>query len=96
MAVFGAIVMYIISMLSLFALRKNEPEMSRPFPAMVYPLFPAIALILAAISLVTMIYYNQLLAELFVALMAIAYGYFLLTKHHREAAVDKSQMPVVG
>ncbi|BBP00713.1 ethanolamine permease [Sulfuriferula nivalis] len=96
MAVFGAIVMYIISMLSLFALRKNEPNMSRPFPAMVYPLFPAIALILAAISLVTMIYYNQLLAELFVALMAIAYGYFLLTKHHRDAAIDNQQIPVVG
>ncbi|MFA5170376.1 MAG: ethanolamine permease [Sulfuriferula sp.] len=96
MAVFGAIVMYIISMLSLFALRKNEPEMSRPFPAMVYPLFPAIALVLAVISLVTMIYYNQLLAELFVALMAIAYGYFYLTKHHRDAAIENQQMPVVG
>jgi ethanolamine permease len=96
MAVFGAIVMYIISMLSLFALRKNEPEMSRPFPAMVYPLFPAIALVLAVISLVTMIYYNQLLAELFVALMAIAYGYFYLTKHHRDAAIDNQQMTVAS
>ncbi|MDR3390713.1 MAG: ethanolamine permease [Sulfuriferula sp.] len=94
MAVFGAIVMYIISMLSLFALRKNEPDMSRPFPALVYPLFPAIALVLAAISLVTMIYYNQLLAGLFVALMALAFGYFKLTGHHREAAIDNRQVLV--
>jgi ethanolamine permease len=89
MAVFGAIVMYIISMLSLFALRKNEPNMARPFPAMFYPTFPLIALVLAVISLVTMIYYNLLLAEVFAGLMAVAFGYFLLTEHHRDAAVDK-------
>ena len=96
MAVFGAIVMYIISMLSLFALRKREPALERPFPAMVYPLFPAIALVLAVISLVTMVYYNQLLAGLFAGLMVIAYGYFLLTKHHREVAVDNQVVPVAG
>lgn len=90
MAVFGAIVMYIISMLSLFALRKNEPNLSRPFPAIMYPVFPAISLVLSVISLVTMIYYNQLLAGLFVLLMAGAFGYFLLTKEHRELAVDNA------
>lgn len=96
MAVFGAIVMYIISMLSLFALRKREPHLNRPFPAMVYPVFPAIALVLAVISLVTMIYYNQLLAGLFVVLMAIAFGYYLLTEHHREAAVDNQALAIVS
>ncbi|WP_124949140.1 ethanolamine permease [Sulfuriferula thiophila] len=96
MAVFGAIVMYIISMLSLFALRKNEPALERPFPAMVYPVFPAIALGLAVVSLVTMIYYNQLLAGLFVVLMAVAFGYFLLTRHHREAAIDNRAVTVPG
>lgn len=90
MAVFGAIVMYIISMLSLFALRKNEPNLSRPFPAIMYPVFPAISLVLSVISLVTMIYYNQLLAGLFVLLMAGAFGYFLLTKEHRELAIDNA------
>lgn len=90
MAVFGAIVMYIMSMLSLFALRKNEPMLERPFPAMFYPAFPLVALVLAVISLLTMAYYNQLLAGVFVGLMAVAYGYFTVTKHHRDAAVDKS------
>lgn len=89
MSVFGAIVMYIISMMSLFTLRKNEPNLARPFPAMFYPAFPAIALVLAIISLVTMIYYNLLLAEIFAILMAVAFGYFLMTKHHRDAAVDQ-------
>ena len=43
MSVFGAIVMYIVSMMSLFALRKHEPHLERPFTAVAYPIFPAIA-----------------------------------------------------
>ncbi|MGX8883412.1 ethanolamine permease [Methylovorus sp. SPW-M1] len=88
MAVFGAIVMYIMSMISLFALRKKEPNLERPFTAIAYPLFPAIALGLAVVSLVTMIYYNQLLAFIFVVLMALAYVYYSVTQHHRDASSD--------
>lgn len=88
MAVFGAIVMYIVSMMSLFALRKNEPHLERPFAAVAYPLFPAIALTLAVISLVTMIYFNQQLTVVFFGLMALGYVYFSLTQHHRDASID--------
>lgn len=89
MAVFGAIVMYIVSMLSFFALRKNEPKLERPFRTMGYPLFPAIALSLAVISLLTMIYYNQALALVFAVLMAVGYIYFSLTKGQRDTATDR-------
>ena len=88
MSVFGAILMYIISMLSLFALRKKEPLLNRPFPAIAYPLFPAIALVLSVVCMVTMIYYNQLLAKLFVGLLVLGYLYFLTTKQRREASED--------
>jgi ethanolamine permease len=88
MSVFGAIVMYIVSMMSLFTLRKTEPNLARPFKAIAYPLFPAIALILAAISLVTMIYYNQQLSLVFFVLMALGYVYFNMTQHHRDASAD--------
>ena len=88
MAVFGAIVMYIASMLSLFALRKKEPNLERPFAAIAYPLFPAIALVLAVISLLTMIYFNLQLALLFFGLMGLAYIYFSMTRHHRDASSD--------
>lgn len=89
MAVFGAIVMYIVSMLSFFALRKNEPKLERPFRTMGYPLFPAIALSLAVISLLTMVYYNQALALVFAVLMAVGYIYFSLTKGQRDTATDR-------
>lgn len=88
MSVFGAIVMYIVSMLSLFALRKNEPNLDRPFAAVAYPIFPAIALGLAAISLVTMIYFNPQLTVVFFGLMALGYVYFSMTQHHRDATAD--------
>lgn len=88
MSVFGAIVMYIVSMMSLFALRKNEPRLERPFTAVAYPVFPAIALGLATISLVTMIYFNQQLTVVFFGLMALGYAYFSMTQHHRDASAD--------
>lgn len=88
LAVFGAIVMYIVSMLSLFALRKKEPLLERPFKAVAYPFFPAIALVLALVCLVTMIYFNFALALMFAGLMATAFGYYCLTSQHRAAAKD--------
>jgi ethanolamine permease len=56
-------------MVSFFKLRKNEPDMERPFRVPFYPVFPALALIIAGISMVAMAYYNQLLALIFLGLM---------------------------
>jgi ethanolamine permease len=76
-ACFGALALYIISMISFFILRKNEPEMERPFKVPFYPIFPALALIIASVSMVAMSYYNTQLALIFAALMA---GSFILYK----------------
>lgn len=91
MAVFGAILMYIISMLSLFRLRRTEPEMARPFRAPCYPYFPAFALLGASVCMATMIYYNPLIFGLFVAFLVMGYIYFLLTAQSRINAA-----PVTG
>nr|WP_269450956.1 ethanolamine permease [Stenotrophomonas sp. MMGLT7] len=71
MSVFGAIVMYIMSMLSLFRLRRSEPGLPRSFRAPGYPLLPAIALALALLCLAAMVWFNPLIALAFVALMAL-------------------------
>ncbi len=68
-AVFGALALYIISMISFFVLRKNEPEMERPFKVPFYPIFPALALIIASVSMVAMSYYNGQLALVFLAMI---------------------------
>jgi ethanolamine permease len=71
MSVFGAIVMYIISMLSLFRLRRDEPHLERSFRAPGYPIVPGIALVLAVVCLVAMIWFNTLIFGVFLALMVL-------------------------
>ena len=90
MAVFGAILMYIISMLSLFRLRRTEPDMARPFRAPCYPYFPAFALLGACVCMATMIYYNPLIFGLFVAFLTVGYAYFLLTAPNRSKVAPVS------
>ena len=85
MSVFGAIVMYIMSMLSLFRLRKTEPNLERTFKAPGYPLVPGIALGLALVCLAAMIWFNGTIALLFLGLMSFGMVYFLLTGAQRDA-----------
>jgi ethanolamine permease len=86
MAVFGAIVMYIMSMLSLFKLRKTEPLLERTFRAPGYPLVPAIALFLAVVCLVAMAWFNTLIGMIFLGFMAVGFGYFQMTAQLRADA----------
>ncbi|HTR17052.1 MAG TPA: ethanolamine permease [Acetobacteraceae bacterium] len=86
MSVFGAIIMYIMSMASLFRLRKIEPALERKFKAPGYPVVPAVALVTAGISLVAMIYYNQLIFGVFVGLFAVAWLFYRFTADLRTAA----------
>ncbi|BBG29400.1 ethanolamine permease [Zymobacter palmae] len=84
MAVFGAIVMYIMSMLSLFRLRRTAPDLPRSFRAPGYPIVPAVALICAIICLAAMLWFNPMIATLFLLFMGVGYLYFLTTKNRRE------------
>lgn len=86
LSVFGAIVMYIVSMLSLFKLRRSEPALARPYAAPLFPLLPAIALGCALVCLVAMVYYNTMLTGLFLAIMAAGFAYYLATHRQRAAA----------
>ena len=86
MSVFGAIVMYIMSMLSLFRLRQTEPNLPRSFMAPGYPVIPAIALALALVCLVAMAWFNTTIGLIFLGFMAAGFVWFQFTAHHREAA----------
>jgi ethanolamine permease len=80
LSVFGALTLYIISMLSLIRLRKKEPDLRRPFKVPFYPVFPIIALAIAIISLLAMIVYNTNLAIIYVVIMAMCYLCFKFLK----------------
>jgi ethanolamine permease len=75
LAVFGAIVMYLMSMASLLKLRKSEPDLLRPYRAPFYPVFPIIAMVLGVVCLIAMIWFNFSLFLVFIGLMAVGYGY---------------------
>lgn len=92
MSVFGAIVMYIISMASLFKLRRDLPNMERPFIAPFYPWFPAFALLASVVCLIAMIYYNPLIAVIFAGLLLVGYLYFILTAQQRANAPRDDQL----
>ncbi len=92
MAVFGAIVMYLMSMLSLFKLRRTAPDLERSFRAPGYPIVPGIALVLSLVCLVAMLWFNPVIGGLFVAIMVVGYIYFLATKAQRDNAPQDSML----
>ena len=90
MSVFGAITMYIVSMASLFKLRRSEPALARPYHAPAYPWFPALALAAAVVCLLTMVYYNRLIAALFIALGVLGCAAVMFASKARDAAAPNA------
>lgn len=72
-SVFGALTLYIISMISIMILRKREPELHRPFRIRFYPLFPVVALSIASISIVAMFIFNPKLGLTYFSILAITF-----------------------
>ena len=78
-ACFGALNLYIISMIALLVLRKKEPDLNRPFKVPFYPLSPIVALIIACIAFLAITIYYPTLAFIYFAILLIAYIWFKLT-----------------
>jgi ethanolamine permease len=83
LSVFGALTLYIISMISVLRLRKTEPGLERPFRVPLYPFFPVTALVIAVVSIVAMAIYNFKLALFYILLMVISFGFFKLLKNRQ-------------
>jgi ethanolamine permease len=73
MSVFGALTLYIISMIAVIQLRKKEPTLERPFKVPFYPYAPIIALVIAFSSFIAMAIFNPLLAGIYIILILTAY-----------------------
>jgi len=92
LSVLGAVLMYMMSMISLFILRSKQPGMERPFAAPLYPVFPAIALLISAISLFAIIWYNHTAGLLFFGGLILVAVLFIALKKHK-AAVPEDMLP---
>ncbi|WP_026308656.1 ethanolamine permease [Spirosoma spitsbergense] len=80
----GAVVVYIVSMLSLFRLRQTQPDLPRSFKAPFYPVFPAIALGMAIVTMVAMGYFYTKLSGLFFAGFGAIAGLFYASVRYRK------------
>lgn len=101
LSVMGAVLMYLISMVSVFALRIKEPNLKRPFASPFYPVFPAVALILSAVILVAIVYYDirdhgAWLSLIFFGLMFVIGSGFMLTGKHRITSTDDVLLQPAG
>ena len=93
MSVFGALTLYIISMVSFIQLRRKEPNLPRPFKVPLYPLFPWTALVIAVISFIAMAIYNLRLAGIYCLLVAGCYGIFKLWQAAKDGDPDDRYKP---
>lgn len=84
-SVFGALTLYVMSMISLLRLRIKEPELYRPFRVPLFPIFPVTALAIAFASLVAMAIYNGPLALIYFLLLA---GSFVLFKLFNSGKIE--------
>lgn len=97
LSVMGAIAMYMMSMISLFVLRIKEPGLERSFKSPFYPAFPAIALLIATVTFVAIIYYNfKLSLYFFEGLSLVLILFILLGKHKVHLIEDFMVAPAVN
>ncbi|MET6998026.1 ethanolamine permease [Chitinophaga defluvii] len=80
LSVFGALTLYVISMISLIILRRKQPDMNRPFRVPFYPLFPIVVLVIATVSLLAMFVYNLKLGLIYIGILALSYCLFKIFK----------------
>lgn len=79
-ACFGALTLYIVSMVAILKLRKTEPNLERPFKVPFFPITPIIALVIASLAFVAMTVYNLQLAGIYFGILLVSFGWFKLTK----------------
>ena len=85
LSVFGALTLYVVSMIAVIVLRKKEPELQRPFRVPFYPSFPIIALVIASVALLAVIVYNLKIAAVYVVIIGLCFGIFNTRKSDNAA-----------
>jgi ethanolamine permease len=83
-AVFGALTLYIISMVALLRFRTKELQAPRPYKVPLYPITPLIALGLSCVCLLSLIYFNWLIALLYFGILTLSLFIYWLLKNNRQ------------
>ena len=78
-SVFGALTLYVLAMVTVLVLRRKEPGLERPFRVPWYPVFPVVALVIAAVCLVAMVSLNIKLSIIYFSVVLVSYIWFRMT-----------------
>lgn len=86
--VFGAVLMYFISVLSVIVLRKKEPKMERPFKVF-YPIIPIISLIFATVLVISSLIFNFYVVKYVLIVYALAIAYYFIWARKQLKSFDE-------
>ena len=89
LAAFGALTIYVFALVSQLILRRTQPELARPFKTPLYPVVPAVALVIAVFSIMAMAYFNMILFVVYVSILALGalYFYFVHAKNRDNSLI---------
>ncbi|WP_018211546.1 ethanolamine permease [Desulfitobacterium hafniense] len=95
-AVFGAVISYIMMMLSAIVLRKKNPNMPRPYKVPGYPVTPYLALILAVFALFAGFFYAPKVILWTILAYALFVAYFAFySRHHLVAKAPEEEFALL-
>jgi ethanolamine permease len=77
LSVFGALTLYISSSIAVIVLRRREPDMPRPYRTPLYPVTPVVALVLALVCAVAVVWTNPVIALVYAAILAVSWIAFV-------------------
>ena len=89
-SVLGALTLYVFSMISVLQLREKEPGLERPFRVPFYPVFPVVALVIAAVCLVALVRLNIKLSIIYFSLLILSYIWFHLFVKSKRDAIEET------
>lgn len=98
-AVFAALISYVMMMVSHLVLRRREPDLVRPYRTPLYPLPPILALVLSVVALSSTLFYAD--APVFAVggtavLLLVGVTYFWIhSRHHLVAGAPEEEFALV-
>jgi ethanolamine permease len=100
LAVFAALISYVMMMASHFILRRDEPDMERPYRTPGAPVTPAVALVLSVLAMISSLFYQpqvvfMVLGVLVIYLLGLAY-FWLYSRHHLVADAPEEEFALIA
>jgi len=77
-ACFGALTLYMVSMVSVIKLRKSQPNMARPFKVPFYPVSPILALVISVVAFLSITILNPVIALIYFGIILLSFIWFKL------------------